>query len=74
VSDGASGLAVPARDSEALESAVLRLIESPELRKRLGARAAEIVRERADHRKHMADMEALLVSLVEGWGKRGPRR
>jgi glycosyltransferase involved in cell wall biosynthesis len=73
VSDGESGLSVPPRDAGALESAVLRLIESPDLRRRLGGRAAEIVSERADHRAHMANMEALLESLLERWGNRGPR-
>lgn len=73
VTDGVSGVSVPPRDADALEAAVLRLIESPGLRERLGTRAAEIVRERADHRVHMARMEELMESLVEGWRERGSR-
>jgi hypothetical protein len=34
-------------------------------------RAAEIVRERAEHRAHMARMEALMQSLVGEWRRRG---
>jgi len=73
VTDGESGLSVPPRDSDALEAAVLRLIESPDLRERLGARAGDIVRERADHRAHMARMEELMESLLKAWRKRGSR-
>jgi glycosyltransferase involved in cell wall biosynthesis len=71
VFDDESGLVVPPRDPDALAAAVLRLIDSPELRERLGARAVGIVRERADHRAHMARMEELMVSLVDQWRERG---
>jgi glycosyltransferase involved in cell wall biosynthesis len=71
VTDGESGLSVPPRDARALEAAVLRLIESPDLREGLGRRAAGIVRERADHRVHMARMEELMESLVGARRKRG---
>jgi len=73
VSDGESGLTVAPRDARALESAVLRLIDSPDLRRRLGERAVEIVAGRADHRAHMARMEELTESLVERWRRRGGR-
>jgi glycosyltransferase involved in cell wall biosynthesis len=67
VTDGESGLVVPPRDQEALETAVLSLIDSPEGRSKLGAAAAAIVAERADHEQHMARMERLMVELVERW-------
>jgi glycosyltransferase involved in cell wall biosynthesis len=74
VVDGESGLAVPPRDADALLAAVLQLIDSPLLRDRLGGRAVEIVRERADHSAHMERMEDLTVSLVEAWRERGQGR
>ncbi|MFH1502995.1 MAG: glycosyltransferase [Candidatus Eisenbacteria bacterium] len=64
VEDGRSGVAVPAKDGEALTEAILRLLESAELRSRLGAAAVETIRERADHRAHMARMEELSIALV----------
>jgi glycosyltransferase involved in cell wall biosynthesis len=67
VVDGESGLAVPPGDGNALLEAVCRLIESPDLRVRLGAKAAEIVKERADHRAHMARMELLMETLLGEW-------
>jgi len=71
VREGESGLVVPPRDAAALEKAVLRLIDSPDLRAALGARAAAIVRERADHGTHMARMEALCEEIVARRRDRG---
>jgi glycosyltransferase involved in cell wall biosynthesis len=44
VNDGESGLLVPLGDGAALASAVERIVDSPELRRRLGASAAIRVR------------------------------
>lgn len=71
VEDGRSGLAIPARDGEALERAILRLLESADLRKRMGREAVKTIRERADHRAHMARMEELATDLVERWKSSG---
>jgi glycosyltransferase involved in cell wall biosynthesis len=73
VEEGNTGLVVPPEDREALEAAVLRLIGSPELRARVGARATAVVRERADHATHMARMERLCETLVDEWRQRGRR-
>ncbi|MBD3367957.1 MAG: glycosyltransferase [Candidatus Eisenbacteria bacterium] len=73
VVDGESGLAVPPENAEALLAAIVRLIESSDLRVRLGARASETVRERADHRAHMARMELLMETLLNEWRKHGGR-
>ena len=43
---GCTGLLVPPRDAGALAAALLRLVESPDLRRRLGAAAAAEVRRR----------------------------
>jgi len=71
VTDGETGLVVPPRDGGALERAILRLIDSPDLRAAMGARSAGIVRARADHKIHMAGMEAMCDELVERWRDRG---
>jgi L-malate glycosyltransferase len=72
VTDGESGLAVAPRDLPGLQSAVLRLIESPGLRSEFGRTSAAIVRERADHNVHMARMEELCLGLIgdSGLGSR----
>jgi len=73
VVDGESGLAVPPEDGPALLNAIVRLIESPDLRVRLGANASDIVHERADHRAHMARMERLMETLLSEWRRHGGR-
>jgi len=73
VVDGESGLAVPPEDGRALREAIIRLIESPDVRVRVGAKASQTVHERADHRKHMARMELLMETLQNEWRKHGGR-
>ena len=67
VTDGKNGLVVEPRDQEALESAILTLIDSPHLRREFGAISAAMIGERADHNVHMARMEKLCLELVERW-------
>lgn len=66
VKDGETGLVVKPRDQDALENAILKLLDSPELRSRFGESSVEAVRSRADHRVHMARMEELCLELVRG--------
>ncbi len=46
VADGESGLLVPSRDPEALAAAIVRLLDDPEQRSRMGEAGQRIVRER----------------------------
>ena len=66
-----SGLAVPPRDAAALTDAILRLLRSPELRRRMGETGVGVIHARADHRAHMARMEELSLDLVERWKDHG---
>ncbi len=50
ITDGETGLTVPARDSNALADAVVKLLGSPDLSDRLGAAASAVARESYDNR------------------------
>ncbi|MBV9219035.1 MAG: glycosyltransferase [Methylobacteriaceae bacterium] len=59
IEDGQSGLLVPPEDPQALADGLIRLIESPELRRRLGRAGAARVRQAFDHRDGIARLAAL---------------
>jgi glycosyltransferase involved in cell wall biosynthesis len=61
-----TGLTVRPRDGGGLVAAVLRYLEDPELRDRVGAGAERVVRAKADHEVNMARVEAIYRDLVEG--------
>jgi glycosyltransferase involved in cell wall biosynthesis len=63
VDDGVTGLLVPTGDIEALEVALTRLAEQPELRRRLGAAAAARVATRYDAPANCAELVDLLVRV-----------
>ena len=71
VVDDESGIVVAPRDTGALADAVIRLLRSSDLRNRLGREAVRTIRERADHRTHMARMEELSLELVRDWKNSG---
>jgi glycosyltransferase involved in cell wall biosynthesis len=61
------GFVVPYLDIEAMAESVVRLIESPALRKRLGDAAADKVRERHD----VAKLAPRLLGIIERFRKNG---
>lgn len=61
VSDGETALLVPPRDVEALSGAIIRILQSPELGYRLGARA----RERAAQRHSVNSMTDAYLNIYE---------
>jgi glycosyltransferase involved in cell wall biosynthesis len=64
VTDGWNGLIVPVRNPEKLAEAILHLIENPDLMQLFGKRNSQIIRDRADREKHMANMEGLYRQLL----------
>ena len=46
IDDGVTGVTVPVADADALSRAVLRLVEDPQLRRRMGADARRVAYER----------------------------
>lgn len=65
VRDGETGLVVPERDPKALAAAIERLLDSPELRKELSARARAHVEECFDLRRNAVAIVAELRNATE---------
>ena len=59
IEDGKNGILVPAKDPAALAEAVIRLIDEPDLRARLGAGAYEVYKEKFTCEKMTRSLEAL---------------
>ncbi|MEV5412210.1 glycosyltransferase family 4 protein [Thermopolyspora sp. NPDC052614] len=73
ITDGEDGLLVPAEDVNALAQTLIRVIDDPELRKRLGLAARETVRSYAPE-VVMPQWEALFSSLLAAHGGKSIRR
>jgi len=63
--DGENALVYPPRDSEALAEAIYKLANDAELRKRLGKKAAQCVRERFDIEQTIEQVEQYLLQVCE---------
>ena len=68
--DGENGLLIPPGDPEALSRAILTLAADPLLRRRLGAKARETVREKGDWGRLMIQVEDDYKRLIESRGGR----
>ena len=64
IRDGETGLLVPVGNVEALAARLLRLVGDVSLRRKLGELAREVVEERADRTKELAEMEQVYLQLV----------
>ncbi len=64
VQDGNSGLIVPPRDSQRLAAAICKLIESPEIRKAMGAAGRQVVEERFNARVNALAHQELYRELL----------
>ena len=68
IEDGVNGLLITPRDPEELSRAILTLAADPLLRRQLGAKARETVRERGDWGRLMVQVEDHYKRLIEGRG------
>lgn len=66
IRDDESGLVVPPRDTAALTQALLRLIDEPDLRRRLGREARRVAETYADFDTNMRRVAALFDACVGG--------
>lgn len=65
VSEGETGFFVPIGDSQALAAALTRLLDNPELRQRMGARARSVVEERYDAAINVPRILQLMKDAVD---------
>ncbi|MEW6734118.1 MAG: glycosyltransferase [Acidobacteriota bacterium] len=65
IKDGETGLLVPARDSNALAAALLRLLNDREYGAHLAANASKMVAHRFSNRRMVNNFESLYVRLTE---------
>ncbi|MCD4536338.1 glycosyltransferase family 4 protein [Nocardioides sp. cx-169] len=73
VKDGVTGLLVPAQDPEALADAVARLLEAPELGRRLATQGLHEAEERFGVRRYGEEIASAVDDLVVRPGARGRR-
>jgi len=64
VIDGVNGFIVPQDDAQALADRVVQLLQSDGLRNDFGVRGREVIRERAEERKQLADLEKLYAKMA----------
>jgi len=68
VADGDTGLMVPPEDTDRLREAIARLLDDAGLRARLGARAAQVARERFGDERMVERMVAVFRAAVSAHG------
>lgn len=64
IEDGRSGLLVQAGDIAGIREAILRLVQDEQLRIQMGQRSYEVIREKFDIRKGMAEVKELYETLT----------
>jgi glycosyltransferase involved in cell wall biosynthesis len=70
--DGVTGIAIPARDSRALAAAVIKLADSPSLRKRLGEAAQSLASRVCDPDKNASEVaEVYRLAVAKSRSARG---
>jgi len=69
IKDGETGLLVPPQDSEALATALLRLLRHPDLASRLARNGHEYVRQNFSFERLIADTDKLYTEILERKGR-----
>ncbi|KFI36453.1 hypothetical protein HX99_04255, partial [Peptococcaceae bacterium SCADC1_2_3] len=64
IKQGVNGFLVPIRDHNALANKIIYLLENEEKRKTFGIASREIVEEKSDYYKQMAEIEKIYEDLV----------
>jgi len=62
--DGQTGFLIPPRDLAALAERIARLADDPSLRRRLGSKGRDFVRERFPVQRMVDDLHALYLRLA----------
>ena len=68
VSDGETGILVPPGDGAAIRDALVRLVDDPALRKRMGETGRRRVREQFSIEANIARTEALYLEVLQAGG------
>lgn len=63
IKDGENGLVIPPKDSETLGKVIIKLLKNKTQRELFAKRNIALIKEKADHKKHMDDMEQLYYGL-----------
>jgi glycosyltransferase involved in cell wall biosynthesis len=66
ITDSENGYMVPPRDKEALAEAIIKTVRNKSLTQHFIERNLDLVREKADHNKHMEKVEELYRKLIKG--------
>jgi len=65
IQDNVNGLLFPKGDHKTLAKKIIQLIENKQLRKSFGRKCTQIVKEKADWKKNVAEMEAIYQSNLK---------
>jgi glycosyltransferase involved in cell wall biosynthesis len=69
IEDGVTGLLVPPGDTDALYSALERLLSDKALREEMGRRGRKWVEREADSRECLCKLEAFYIDVVQKCGR-----
>ena len=72
VQEGADGFLVPERDEPALYEALLKLVNRPDLWRRMGKQASQSVSKNFEQKQQIANLEAVYAEAIENGSRDAP--